>query len=106
MWIRPFLATGPAIEAAGVLSVIATLSPNGAIDEGLTREEIEAAIARHAETEMLRDRPYVDAKIVRMSEPFTVESLSPHRALTSPDDLPDSGPPSNRVLGPLRRARD
>jgi hypothetical protein len=100
MWIRPFLATGPAIEAAGVLSVIAALSPNAAIDEGLTREEIDA------ETEMLRDRPYVDAKIVRMSEPFTVESLSPHRALTSPDDLPDSGPPSNRVLGPLRRARD
>ena len=47
----------------------------------MTREEIDAAIARHAETEMLYDQPYEDNKRVRVSGPFTVESLSPHRVL-------------------------
>jgi adenine-specific DNA-methyltransferase len=48
----------------------------------MTREQIDAAIARHAETETLFDQPYPDNKIVRVSGPFTVESLSPHRTIS------------------------
>jgi adenine-specific DNA-methyltransferase len=42
---------------------------------------IDASIAAKAEFEFLYDRPYVDPKTVRVSGPFTVESLSPHRTL-------------------------
>ena len=49
----------------------------------MTREEIDAAIARHAETETLYDQPYEDKKRVRVTGPFTVESLSPHRVLSA-----------------------
>jgi adenine-specific DNA-methyltransferase len=51
---------------------------------GLRRErqqEIDASIARAADTELLYDQPYEDNKRVRVSGPFTVESLSPHRVL-------------------------
>ena len=36
--------------------------------------EIDASIARNAETELLYDQPYDDAKRVRVAGPFTVES--------------------------------
>ncbi|WP_228760026.1 site-specific DNA-methyltransferase [Pseudactinotalea sp. HY158] len=54
---------------------------NPDIHEGMSRQEIEAAIGRHADFEYLYDRPYEDKRRVRVSGPFTVESLSPHRAL-------------------------
>ena len=56
-----------------------SIANNPDIKEGMTRAEIDAAIARHAETETLYDQPYEDNKRVRVSGPFTVESLSPHR---------------------------
>ncbi len=43
----------------------------------MSREEIDAAIKRHADFEMLYDKPYEDKKKVRVTGPFTVESLSP-----------------------------
>lgn len=49
------------------------------------QREIDASIARRADTEFLYDKPYQDNKRVRVSSPFTVESLSPHRVL-APDD--------------------
>jgi adenine-specific DNA-methyltransferase len=45
------------------------------------QREIDASIAAKAEFEKLYDRPYDDKKKVRVSGPFTVESLSPHRVL-------------------------
>lgn len=90
-----------------------SIAQNPDIREGMTREEIDAAIARHAETETLFDRPYEDRKIVRVSGPFTVESLSPHRVLrTGPEDeaaepppsSPDSGQFVTSILENLRRA--
>ncbi len=57
-----------------------SIANNPDIKEGMSREEINAAIARHAQTETLFDRPYEDRRKVRVSGPFTVESLSPHRA--------------------------
>ena len=59
---------------------------NPDIREGMTRAQIDAAIARHAGTETLYDQPYPDRKIVRVSGPFTVESLSPHRVLATADE--------------------
>jgi adenine-specific DNA-methyltransferase len=58
-----------------------SIANNSDIKEGMTRQEIDAAIARHAETETLYDQPYEDKKTVRVSGPFTVESLSPHRTI-------------------------
>ena len=41
-----------------------SIANNPDIKEGMTREEIDAAIARHAETETLYDQPYEDKKTV------------------------------------------
>jgi adenine-specific DNA-methyltransferase len=43
------------------------------------QKEIDDAIAKAADIELLYDRPYADGNRVRVSGPFTVESLSPHR---------------------------
>ena len=56
---------------------------NPDIKVGMSRQEIEAAIARHAETEILYDQPYEDSKRVRVCGPFSVESLSPNRVLST-----------------------
>ncbi len=58
-----------------------SIANNPDIHEGMTREDIDAAIARHAEQEVLYDQPYEDKKVVRVTGPFTVESLSPHVTL-------------------------
>jgi len=50
------------------------------------QKEIDAAIARAADIELLYDRPYPDNTRVRVAGPFTVESLSPHRIVTALDD--------------------
>jgi adenine-specific DNA-methyltransferase len=59
-----------------------SIANNPDIKEGLTRQQIDSAIAKHAETETLFDQPYEDKKRVRVSGPFTVESLSPHRTIS------------------------
>jgi adenine-specific DNA-methyltransferase len=63
-----------------------SIANNPDIREGMTRAEIDAAIARHADTEVLYDQPYEDKKTIRVTGPFTVESLSPHRVLAVSDD--------------------
>jgi len=59
--------------------------PNSFMINGAVRiarqKEIDASIAAKAEYEYLYDKPYEDNKKVRVAGPFTVESLSPHRAL-------------------------
>ena len=50
------------------------------------QKEIDASIAANAEFEYLFDRPYTDNRKVRVAGPFTVESMSPHRIITSDDD--------------------
>ncbi|MGH9893905.1 MAG: site-specific DNA-methyltransferase, partial [bacterium] len=55
-----------------------SIANNPDIKEGMSREEIEEAIERHADFELLYDKPYEDRSKVRVSGPFTVESLSPH----------------------------
>lgn len=65
-----------------------SIAHNPDIKEGMTRQEIEAAIARHAESETLYDQPYEDKKRVRVTGPFTVESLSPHRFISFDEERP------------------
>ena len=45
------------------------------------QQKIDASIAAHAEFESLYDKPYIDNTKVRVTGPFTVESLDPHRML-------------------------
>ncbi len=63
-----------------------SIANNPDIVEKMSREQIDTAIARHAEFETLFDQPYEDSKRIRVSGPFTVESLSPHRVLSTGDD--------------------
>ena len=58
-----------------------SIANNPDIEEGMTREEIDEAIRSHADLELLYDKPYEDRQKVRVSGPFSVESLSPHRSL-------------------------
>jgi adenine-specific DNA-methyltransferase len=86
-----------------------SIANNPDIKEGMTRDEIDRAIARHAETETLYDDPYPDKYIVRLTGPFTVESLSPHRSLPAPEpqQAPAAASPGNfltMILDNLRTA--
>lgn len=74
--------------------------------------EIDASIAHHSESEILYDKPYeCDAKKkIRVTGPFTVESLSPHRVMPSdiaPADfqsLPKYQQFSEMIVENLKRA--
>jgi len=83
---------------------LGSIANNPDITEGMTREEIDAAIARHADTETLYDQPYADNKTVRVTGPFTVESLSPHRTISAEEKQQRSqvgkGGLKTRVIGP------
>jgi adenine-specific DNA-methyltransferase len=77
------------------------------------QREIDASIARRADVEFLFDRPYEDSKRIRVTGPFTVESLSPHRVLSADEERPhseaaaDPGPGvtyAATILDNLRRA--
>ena len=50
------------------------------------QKEIDSSIGANTDFEYLFDRPYTDNHKVRVAGPFTVESLSPHRIMTSDDD--------------------
>ena len=65
--------------------MLKSIAQNPDIDEGMSREEIDEAIRRHADLEVLYDQPFEDKKKVRVAGPFTVESLSPHRTITTDD---------------------
>jgi len=65
-----------------------SIANNPDIKEGMTSEEIDKTIARYAETETLWDQPYEDGRRIRVTGPFTVESLSPHRVITSDEARP------------------
>jgi adenine-specific DNA-methyltransferase len=66
-----------------------SIANNPDVKEGMTSEQIDAAIKRHADFEILYDRPFEDTKKVRVAGPFTVESLSPHRSLSF-GDVPET----------------
>lgn len=51
------------------------------------QDAIDESIAQRADTELLYDQPYEDKKRVRVTGPFTVESLSPHRVLPADGNI-------------------
>ena len=57
-----------------------SIANNPDIREGLTLEDVAAAIRRHADFEVMYDDPYQDERKIRVSGPLTVETLAPHRA--------------------------
>lgn len=68
-----------------------SIANNPDIKENMTREEIDAAIARHAPQETLYDQPFVDRKKTRVSGPFTVEAV-PAPAVKSVEELLEGAP--------------
>jgi adenine-specific DNA-methyltransferase len=79
-----------------------SIATNPDIKEGMTIGEVDAAIARHAEAELLHDKPYEDGKRVRVTGPFTVESLSPHRVLSTDEPRPASEVDGQRSSPPAQ----
>lgn len=79
---------------------------HGDFGHRLTRDQIDAAIRKHADTETLFDQPYEDKGTVRVCGPFTVESLSAHRELSADPIDPDTPTPettcssSSTTFGP------
>ncbi len=54
------------------------------------QKEMDESISKHGDYEYLYDQPYEDNKRVRVTGPFTVESLSPHRVLSTDESRPVS----------------
>lgn len=52
-----------------------SIANNPEIREGMTREQIDAAIAKYAEQETLYDQPRIDKSKARVTGPFTVEAV-------------------------------
>jgi len=68
-----------------------SIANNPEIREGMTREQINAAIARYADQETLYDQPYKDNSRVRVTGPFTVEAV-PAPTVRSLEDIEDEAP--------------
>ena len=75
-----------------------SIANNPQLKEGMTQEAIDRAIAKYADTETLFDQPYQDSKRIRVTGPFTVESLSPHRVLAADEERPRSEDAAQKVL--------
>jgi adenine-specific DNA-methyltransferase len=52
-----------------------SIANNPEIREGMSRAEVDAAIAKYAERETLYDQPKVDHSTVRVTGPFTLEAV-------------------------------
>ena len=68
-----------------------SIANNPDMREGMTRAQIDAAIARHAPQETLYDQPLVDRTKTRVTGPFTVEAV-PAPAVRSVDELLEDRP--------------
>jgi adenine-specific DNA-methyltransferase len=81
-----------------------SIAHNPEIKEGMTREQIEAVIKRHAEQETLYDQPEIDRTKARVSGPFTVEAV-PAVTVRPIDDveLPPADDLSVARVGPTSR---
>ncbi len=83
-----------------------SIANNPDIREGMSRDEIDAAIKRHAEFELLYDKPYENKNKVRVTGPFTVESLSPHRSIAFAGQAPDPSTTRSEAAGEQASATD
>lgn len=64
-----------------------SIANNPDLKKGMQSNDIERAIARHSDQEILFDKPFEDRKRIRVTGPFSVESLSPHRVLPADDNV-------------------
>jgi adenine-specific DNA-methyltransferase len=80
-----------------------SIAQNELLEPGMSQQEADQLILRHAETEALVDRPYENSRKIRVSGRFTVESLSPHRTLdtSSTKEAPDDASFINTILDNL-----
>ena len=69
---------------------LGAIANNGEIQHGMSRDAIEASIARNAPKELLYDQPLEDRSKTRVAGPFTVEAV-PAPAVRPIDDVVDSG---------------
>jgi adenine-specific DNA-methyltransferase len=67
------------------------IANNPEIREGMTREQIDRAIAKYADTEMLYDQPEIDKKKLRVTGPFTVEAV-PAPQVKTVEEILDAAP--------------
>ena len=58
-----------------------SIAQNPDFKKGMSRIDINSAIAKNAEMQFLHDSPYEDKNKIRVAGRFTLESLSPHRSL-------------------------
>jgi len=66
-----------------------SIANNPEIREGMSRDEIDAAIHKYADHETLYDRPKVDRSKTRVTGPFTVEAV-PAPAVKPLDDIEEA----------------
>ncbi len=83
-----------------------SIANNPDIRDGMSRDEIDVAIKRHADFELLYDKPYEDKHKVRVTGPFTVESLSPHRSIAFAGQAPDPATTRSQAVGEQASAGD
>ncbi len=78
---------------------LGSIANNPDIKEGMTRDQIDAAIARYAPQETLYDQPLRDTKKARVTGPFTVEAV-PAPTVKAVDEVVDLTPAlSEKVNG-------
>ena len=63
-----------------------SIAKNSELEAAMSNEDLEEAIRRRADQELLLDQPSEDERKVRVCGPFTVESLSPHRILSEEEE--------------------
>jgi adenine-specific DNA-methyltransferase len=63
-----------------------SIANNPEIREGMTRDQIDALIARYADQETLYDQPFVDKSRIRVTGPFTFEAV-PAPTVKSLDEI-------------------
>ncbi len=70
---------------------LASIANNPEIRKGMTRQQIDAAIAKYADQETLYDQPLVDHRRARVSGPFTAEAV-PAPTVRALEDIEDAKP--------------
>ena len=83
-----------------------SIANNPEIREGMSRVEIDAAIAKYAEPETLYDQPFVDKSRARVAGPFTVEAVPAPavKPVTGGGEVPEADGSEARSGDTLRHA--
>lgn len=86
---------------------LGSVANNPEIVEGMSREQIDAAIARHTPQETLYDQPHADNKKARVTGPFTVEAV-PAPTVQPLSDIQEEKPADESIArsGPTLRQEE